>query len=439
MQPIQGCLPVLLAATIVGAGFAATTFPCDSGSLATACVVNSAHVISDELLVEGLGTGTLEIQQAGSIICSRSECEIRLSIGSASIDGDLTASLIEINTTTGNIVFTQNSAISTGGRGFFGDEGPGTGRNGTLMGCDATLSGAGGAHGGKGGTSLYRIADSGCIATESDYPIGGNAHDSAILPLLAGSGGQSGYRIDGAFSQRLGQGGRGGGVILLRSTANITFVQNPVLDCNGATGGYSNRASGGGGAGGTIRLHANRINGAGRLFASGGGFGDRSYRSGTGSGGRIAFHLARSGKQTYVPATIQARTGSPANSQTQGQGGGGTIVVLANAAEPFENYDELAHARAVLALARSRSISVSEAAYAYRRETSTAARGQLRLDGGLGSYQGRYSTSTNYHTTPLPPASAAGLFAWDELVVSGGCNVTAPTPDVNWASDPTSQ
>ncbi|HUF85492.1 MAG TPA: Ig-like domain-containing protein [Acidimicrobiia bacterium] len=147
---------------------------------------------------------------------------------------------------------------------------------------------AGGSHGGAG---WYGYRDS----TSSDYDRPGSVYDSVRDPLLPGSGGS--YPFDGP-------GGAGGGVVRLLAPGATVHLAGDLL-ADGVT------TQGGGGAGGTIRLAAGRLGGAGTISASGADavHGFQWDLMGSGGGGRISISYAAVAEGFDLESQVRAHGG----------------------------------------------------------------------------------------------------------------------------------
>ena len=160
-----------------------------------------------------------------------------------------------------NVTIDAGGVIALDGAGYAAQTGPGAGLLSPGTPC-------GGGHGGYGGAY-----------GSSSSSHGGNANDSILSPVMAGSGG-------GNYNSKIqiglnGTGGTGGGALQL--TAN-TLTVNGRLSANGMSGGYN----AGGGAGGSLYLASiNTLTGNGIIAANGGG---NSGWAGGGGGGRIALN-----------------------------------------------------------------------------------------------------------------------------------------------------
>jgi hypothetical protein len=156
---------------------------------------------------------------------------------------------------------------------------------------------AGGSHGGRGGRF------------DGSSPVYGNLFD----PQAPGAGG--GY--DGSTKGR-----DGGGVV--RVTALGDVVLDGVLLADGETG------SSGGGAGGSVMIHAETLSGAGRIQANGSA--GSNANSGGGSGGRVALYAAS------IDASLLGRTTAAgtktASTDASRWGAAGTVYVQRDA-DPF--------------------------------------------------------------------------------------------------------
>lgn len=150
-------------------------------------------------------------------------------------------------------------------------------------------------------------------------PGGPTYGNSTVLPLIGGSGGSGGQN---SHTPAAGAGGgAGGGAILIAANGTITLTG--LVRANGGLGGnrsstdlnyctqyeYYSYAAGGGGSGGAIRLIADRVEGAGRLRAEGGGggrLGGGSTHGGMGGFGRIrvegnAISITDPGNPLFIP------------------------------------------------------------------------------------------------------------------------------------------
>jgi hypothetical protein len=167
-------------------------------------------------------------------------------------------------------------SLSADGRGYGGSSGPGAG--GTC--------GSGGGHGGKGADAT------GCS--------GGGTYDDMNLPRLPGSGG-------GSFG---GGGGAGGGAIELAAD------DMQIIGIISASGLLGTGAVAGGGAGGSVLIHAGQLIGTGSVRAQGGsGLG----LGGGGGGGRVAVYA------TTNAASLSYDVGG-GDSMSGAMGASGTLV-----------------------------------------------------------------------------------------------------------------
>jgi hypothetical protein len=169
-------------------------------------------------------------------------------------------------TVTGDVHVEPTGAIYADGRGFPGSQGPGAGGSGHNIEC------GGGGHGGAGarGDNVPEAA-------------GGPAYGDPLRPTTLGSGGGNATGRDDLTDPA--SGGSGGGVLLL-SVGGVLRVDG-LLSAVG-TAGNANWYRSGGGAGGSIRLHADTIAGDGAISANGGAGGAyQSSIAGGGGGGRI--------------------------------------------------------------------------------------------------------------------------------------------------------
>jgi hypothetical protein len=157
-----------------------------------------------------------------------------------------------------DVTIDSSGYMEVDGRGYPSATGPGKG-------ADGANYGGGGAHGGAGGVS------------RNDEAIGGTPYDLITQPMQFGSGGGMGG------SDAVG--GAGGGLIEVTVYGTLTIDGH--VTANGTDGGQT-FDDGGGGSGGSIRLTAGTLSGAG-VIAANGGAGSRG-NGGGGAGGRIAIY-----------------------------------------------------------------------------------------------------------------------------------------------------
>jgi hypothetical protein len=163
-------------------------------------------------------------------------------------------------------IMCSNLTVATGGwvnvnlAGYPAAPSKATGRGpGATLGSGGGSATGGAGHGGRGGQGL------------SVSVLGGVTNDSITAPVDAGS----------SSGADLGTGSAGGGIIRVDATGTVTV--NGRVTANGQDG--SNR--GGGGAGGSIYITCQTMQGFGLITAAGGAL-DSVYSSGGGGGGRIA-------------------------------------------------------------------------------------------------------------------------------------------------------
>lgn len=169
----------------------------------------------------------------------------------------------------------------SGGRGGIGGFNGGQGGTFTVQGGSGLGPGGGGAGGGSGGHATAGTPG------QSTPGTGGETYGSVLLrPLIGGSGG--GGNISNADGVLGTGGGGGGGAIGIASSTTITINATGIISANGGRGGTIPFVPGfgaGSGAGGGLRLIANRILGFGALQAFGGGPTEQAF--GVGGAGRV--------------------------------------------------------------------------------------------------------------------------------------------------------
>jgi len=224
------------------------------------------------------------------------------------------------------MVVEDGARIDVSGRGYPGGGKDNRPRPRTFGGAQASGSDerAGGSHGGLGG----RRADNGGSADPLTY-------GDPVKPIWPGSGGHSWH--DPFWStDPTACGGNGGGAVHL-VVGGVLHLDGDVL-ATGAdgvavsywqevTGDYKGNRSGGGGAGGSIWVEAERLEGRGRIRANGGvaQVGEDATGSG-GGGGRVALHVRELLLDLEQVEAFGGR--SPrGNGDRRWQGGAGTIAV----------------------------------------------------------------------------------------------------------------
>jgi len=182
-----------------------------------------------------------------------------------------------------------SSSVDVTARGYAHGEGPGAGTWGTGCGSVPTQSSSGAGHGGAGGGS-----NGICF-------LGGSAYGDYEYPTTFGSGG--GLNV-GTHA--------GGGAVALQAGQEIVVEGGVRANGRGGVNGYA-----GGGAGGSVRLDAPLVSGAGTVEANGGdGKTATGAWPGSGAGGRVG-----------ITTGLLAFTGSiTACGGTENNGGGAGTV-----------------------------------------------------------------------------------------------------------------
>ncbi len=197
-------------------------------------------------------------------------------------EGDVViAGIVDLNGEEGHQGGEPRLAAVPGAGGFHGGlggtallaatagSGPGAGLTGSVVGV--------GNHGGGGG-----YGTTGASAGHSNGAGGPTYGNRFLIPLLGGSGGGG---ANGAAAHIGGGGGAGGGAILIASSTRI--VVDGSIEASGGEGGpglvipspTAGGYWGGGGSGGGIRLMAPAIEGTGSILAAGG---ELAYPGGNG-------------------------------------------------------------------------------------------------------------------------------------------------------------
>ncbi len=186
------------------------------------------------------------------------------------------AAKLEVN----ELLVGEGCAINAGAAGYRGDAGNGRGPG---PGVSERNYGSGGAHGGNGGNTI------------ENYAKGGTAYGDLERPLQPGS--------SGAGMGNIGEGGDGGGVIHLVVAGSARIDGTLTAGGQAVKGHVHHRANAGGGAGGSILIACEALEGSGVIKADGGDGGDRG---GGGGGGRIAL---RASKRIGFTGKLSARGG----------------------------------------------------------------------------------------------------------------------------------
>lgn len=174
--------------------------------------------------------------------------------------GDVTiAGTVNCNGAAGAANINPGNEAPGGPGGFSGGLG---GQSFEVSGSFAGTPGQGPGGGFPGTTSGQNGGRGGFGTPGGNLQLDGPAYGNRLLiPIIGGSGGGGGASN---ASSNGGNGGGGGGAILIASSGNI--VLNGTIIADGGQSG-SGASIGGRGSGGAIRLVANRIEGAGSLFA----------------------------------------------------------------------------------------------------------------------------------------------------------------------------
>lgn len=182
-----------------------------------------------------------------------------------------------------SVIVEPGQYLSTNGLGYDGGistsiNGKGPGGGGGVTG--AAQGGGGGAYGGNG--------------APGSNALGGVNYGSAEQPIDLGSGGGTGECLG------VKSGLNGGGALKLVSN---TLTVNGKITAHGAdaTNLTSGSCRGGGGAGGSIWIETNGLNGIGEVCANGGrgGYFDNPGRGGGGGGGRIKVEYNSGNQDIY--------------------------------------------------------------------------------------------------------------------------------------------
>ncbi|MBU1018626.1 MAG: DUF2341 domain-containing protein [Patescibacteria group bacterium] len=236
----------------------------------------------------------------------------------ALVNTDITAS---VNWEVASLNIDSDSSIAADGVGCAGggaEDDPGDGPNTTTGVCATSTSGFGAIAAGGGGAGHGGAGGDGTTGST-----GGSTYDSNTAPVFMGSGG-------GASQNTTGQGGDGGGKVILDIDGTLTVAGS--ITANGEVGTCVANYCGGGGSGGTINIGTSTLAGAGSIDANGGNGGNgSSFDGGGGGGGRVAVYYATDSSSfladmiagnTSLKGTKGGTDGSPAD------GADGTLYKL---------------------------------------------------------------------------------------------------------------
>jgi hypothetical protein len=221
----------------------------------------------------------------------------------------------------GAVIVNSGGLINAYGRGHWGGQGDWNflssfvdGRTGgsplgpPIMQSHGPNGGGGGWGQGGGGGGYGTGGEDGFYEGGDDYPPGQGGElygDSLLTTLPLGSGGGGGHSlfVTPSFPYYSGDGGRGGGSIMI--FANLIDISNGYLYCNGADGTirgghFTSGIGGGGGSGGSVHLAGNVVTaGAGQHIQALGGEG--ATGAGNGGVGRIRIDYLNSFTGTTNP------------------------------------------------------------------------------------------------------------------------------------------
>lgn len=341
-----------------------------------------------------------------------------------SIDGDwtmesgslLNSALVTTNpenakvdvSVTGIFDLRSGAAITSSGLGFAGGALNGGSGSGYGFGRGSASSSAGGSGAGHGSAG-------GAAGTNS----GGTGYDSALNPVLAGSGGGGGDGNTG------GVGGRGGGAVIV-SASEIRMDGSIAVDgAAGAVGpaGATLKGAGGGGSGGSVNLSAAVFSGAGSVSAVGGSGGTDADGvddpGGGGAGGIVSISISQSGAACGVSVST---AGGASGGGTSGAGGGGLYSSTTTLAAPV-----LSASNATTS-SLDWSWTASLGAASYQLFSSTGASGASPMSPGLGAGVLTYTTSglSPNTTYSLYARAAACGSQTDSAVVAAPTAAAAP-------------
>ncbi len=226
----------------------------DTVSVAGGRLITRASVTTSELDIRDSSrmTGDVQAQNAvvhtGAVVKPAEGSELRLAVpGTLTVEAD--------------------AALDASGFGYAGGVG-GHVDGYAPEGVSGSTTDAGGSHGGLG--------------SKWNGGVAGEAYDSVYAPALGGGGGSWDPYLDGRF---------GGGVVVIEAGQ---------LDLEGeikarGVDRWATSGAGAAGAGGTVRINAATMTGAGLIDASGGYFDEYYGSSGSGGGGRVALNVGSFG------------------------------------------------------------------------------------------------------------------------------------------------
>lgn len=213
----------------------------------------------------------------------------------------------------GRIVVEAGGAIDATGAGYQGADGvAGAQPDGTSAGGGYAQNdgrpGAGGANAGAGGRGIDALCNT------NAGPAGGLSYPDPLDPLLAGSAGGAARPTGAGIPSR---GGHGGGLVILEA-AEIR-IDGQVL-ARGGDGISVLDLGSGGGAGGSIRIIAHALSGAGVISARGGHGGTGAVYNGGGGGGGVVLFRTGDGTNGGLPVEVGGGQSGPCSGALAGAG-----------------------------------------------------------------------------------------------------------------------
>ncbi|XP_033745589.1 uncharacterized protein LOC117331103 [Pecten maximus] len=256
-----------------------------------------------------ISIGTLSVNNLGKLTVSLDPLFPEIATGDLTIKNGGTVSLetLQVMLNSTNLIVENNGLITGSGFGF-------TKNTGTGAGTQGSYDGSGGGHASRGGTSESNAA-------------GGAYYGEEMMTTDPGSGGG-------------GSSGTAGGSHISINVGQAFSIEG-TIESNGLDGTSTMYA--GSGAGGSILITSNKLQGYGTISVNGGksyeGYysGNHSYyQNGAGSGGRIAVNL---NELPNFRGSLVAQGGLASNGGSTNQHGGpGTVFIKSTIGDTVSRY-----------------------------------------------------------------------------------------------------
>lgn len=328
-----------------------------------------------------------------------------LANGTVTINGTINASEkgfrggTSVNSSSGQVQGQGEGAVGAGGAQSTSanGNGGGGGQNETRAGDNNQTGGGGGGNGTVGATGDYNPSQNPGTTRGAGGGIAGTADLTTMV--LGGGGGAGSYFYN--TTGYTGDGGKGGGIIMLAGNA-INITGNVYANGGNSLNPASSNASGAGGGGSILLRSQNATLGSGIITANGGTGSTNIYASNTGAGGdgRVRVEYGSSLSGTTIPTASAYQdpslliTPTPTPTPTPTYTISGNVFVDTNS-NGSKNTSETGYSGATVELSGATSSSIT-----------TDASGNYSFTGlPSGLYFITLNTPVNYDITTYNPVS----------------------------------